>query len=419
VEENGHLRPTQETICLDHLTDPVLRRHVEHEAIALQCSFCDRRSTEPFAVPMDEIVEHVYKVATWLYEDFNNASYFAGEPFETPLDTLDVVADCVEGAFDDLVLDQVIDVIAGAFDYPESWFASGLQDQFAYGWDQFASTVKHQSRFIYLASSMRPGSDREPPALLARFLDGLLAYADKEARMLVTLDAGFKLFRGRMTDDLTALRTKIDAEPSTELGPAPAERAGAGRMNAQGIPLFYVADDLHTAVAEVALHSPYDDAVVGEFFTQRRLTILDLTKTPKMPSVFDHAHRERFMFTRFVDDFVGHITAPVILDGRQRIEYVPTQVVTEFLRWAPDRRIDGIAFPSRASKTGKNLVLFYGPGNAFRTEPPTEEELQSRGTERAIGWQNETTFVLPRNHITEHTVRRSVNVKVKPRRSSF
>jgi hypothetical protein len=43
-------------------------------------------------------------------------------------------------------------------------------------------------------------------------------------------------------------------------------------MNAQGVPLFCAAENMHTAVVEIALHSPYDDAVVDAFVTQRPIS---------------------------------------------------------------------------------------------------------------------------------------------------
>jgi RES domain-containing protein len=228
--------------------------------------------------------------------------------------------------------------------------------------------------------------------------------------MLIDLPAGTHLFRGRMTDDVGALRAEVDAAPAKELGSAPPKVAQAGRMNAQGIPIFYSATTIQTAVAEIALHSPYDDAVVGEFVTQRDLTIIDFTRKPKLPSVFDQAHRERFMFARFVDDFVDAITRPVVLDGRQRIDYVPTQIVTEYLRWVPRRRIEGIAFPSRVDRPGKNVVLFFGPGSEIRTDPLTNEEIEDRDLGLRIGESENPALVISQNAITHHSVRRSVRV---------
>lgn len=62
----------------------------------------------------------------------------------------------------------------------------------------------------------------------------------------------------------------------------------------------------------------------------------------------------------FLDGFVKNITRPVIPDGRQHVEYTPTQVLTEYLRWASPHPFDGIALPS-AQAGEKTYVFFRGP----------------------------------------------------------
>jgi hypothetical protein len=53
----------------------------------------------------------------------------------------------------------------------------------------------------------------------------------------------------------------------------------------------------------------------------------------------------------------------VIPDGRQHIEYTPTQVLTEYLRWMPENRIDGIALPS--AQTGEKTHVLFFDSKAF------------------------------------------------------
>jgi hypothetical protein len=397
-----------ETVCLDHIVDPVLRAHVAHEMLETACSFCSRKGDEPFAVPMNCVADEVFKVVTWLYAEYDPYSY-PYDDFAYNLETSEVVSDSSDGAFEDSVSYEVQEALVAAIATPESWASRGLQSQFQYDWSEFERTIRLESRFVYVANSYRPGSQREAPARLMHFLDGLLGYAEASADMVVSLPAKSRLYRARMTDKPEALRSRAMVEPSSELGSAPSNLAESGRMNAQGISLFYAAFDVSTAVAEVALHSRYDDAIAGMFQTVEALNVLDLTRKPSLPSAFDHAHRDRFMFVRFVEHFVANITAPVILDGRERIDYVPTQVVTEYLRWAPSTALDGIVFPSRANPDGKNIVLFFGAGHAFQTVPPTETEVQvarySGGVDRS------PALTISQADISRHSVRRHVTVE--------
>lgn len=52
------------------------------------------------------------------------------------------------------------------------------------------------------------------------------------------------------------------------------------------------------------------------------------------PSIFDPAGRVQYFGLRFLQQFVGDVTLPVELDGREHIDYVPTQVFTEYVRYA-------------------------------------------------------------------------------------
>lgn len=413
----GELQDNGKTVCLDHIVDPVLRRHLREAVTENSCSFCGRRPVgleHSFAVSLYTVAEHILRAISSRYQCFEQASYFEGEAWETDISTGDVVQEVGDTAFDRAVVEAVLVAVTDMIVGPDSWFEDDSHSAFQYSWEGFTETVRHEARFVFLAND-RIGAENEPPARLARFLEGVLTYADKSTQMLQTIEPGTALYRGRMTDEVESLYSQAVASPASSLGPAPTSRAAAGRMSGEGVPLFYAADRLHTAVAEIALHSPYDDAVVGEFITQRPLTIVDFTRKPRLPSIFDYAKKHRRMFTEFVDDFVKAITRPILLDGRERVEYVPTQIITEYLRWVPSRQIDGIAFPSRADAKGKNIVLFVGRGDQILSDPPTPEERSENGPERLFGGHTlRPTLMIAASGISTHSVSRSVRVRSRP-----
>ena len=399
------------TLCVSHITDDVLRGRLEPDADAFACSYCGRTASvgeEPFAVPMDLVGEYVWEAASWVYSDPGYIEYYNGEPWSTEglTETNEVMYDIFGDSVEEAVMDDVVLALVDAANDREYWTYNDHEYQFSLSWDAFQETVKTQSRFVFVGSSARVGYEEEPPARLAKFLKALLTYVESD--LLRTLPQGTKLYRGRMVDDLDRHREDIEAEPSTQLGPAPSEKAEAGRLNGKGISLFYAADDVDTAVAEIALHSPYDKAIVGGFVTQRPMQILDFTqRITTLPSIFatNEESRDRWLFARFAERFTKRITAPVLLDGRQLVDYTPTQVVAEYLRYVPETRIDGIAWPSHVGTgEGKNVALFFGPGHDFRTDPPTEAETKRRATKQP-------TLTLSPDDITEHRVKRRVKVK--------
>lgn len=89
--------------------------------------------------------------------------------------------------------------------------------------------------------------------------------------------------------------------------------------------------------------------------------MIDMTALPELPSIFEEDVAPRYDSVRFLRRFAEDIVLPIELDGREHIEYVPTQVFTEYLRYAfPGRRPDGLVFSS-ARASGRNYVLFCGP----------------------------------------------------------
>lgn len=121
--------------------------------------------------------------------------------------------------------------------------------------------------------------------------------------------------------------------------------------------MFYGSDDIDTVVAEIGAHSTNRYAIVGAFKTVRDLTLLNLADLPPVPSPFDDAGRAGYFDLVFVHAFARDLGKPVVLDGREHIEYVPTQVVTEYLRYVMPQSVDGILFRS-AQNGGVNCVIF-------------------------------------------------------------
>jgi RES domain len=89
--------------------------------------------------------------------------------------------------------------------------------------------------------------------------------------------------------------------------------------------------------------------------------VIDMTALPELPSIFEEDVAQRYDTVLFLRRFAEDIVLPIELDGREHIKYVPTQVFTEYLRYAfPGRRPDGLVFSS-ARAFGRNYVLFCGP----------------------------------------------------------
>jgi hypothetical protein len=64
----------------------------------------------------------------------------------------------------------------------------------------------------------------------------------------------------------------------------------------------------------------------------------------------------------FLEKFVEAISQPVEKDGCEHIDYVPSQVVSEYFalifQVSRGKHLDGIVYPSAVRPGGRNLVLF-------------------------------------------------------------
>jgi RES domain/HEPN/RES N-terminal domain 1 len=346
-------------ICVDHIADAALRTRLQPRTSGHECIFCGRTSgTEEiaFTVALNDLLEEVMVVARYFYDEASNTGIWDAEDgsYYAPgvVETDDVVADVCADAFEPEVSDEVCDTIVRAIGFDRQWSAEGARGSSipqTFQWARFSRQVKEVSRFIFLTS--RSGDGSEPTS----FLFELLSYLDKELGLMSSLPAGTRLYRGRL------VKHPGDVErTAAALGPAPLEKAAANRFSAPGISLFYGSEDAQTAVAEIAGHGPDPLAVVGRFETRRPLRILDFTRRPKVPSIFDRERRRQGEMARFLEAFIADVTRPIVPDGLVHIEYAPTQVVTEFLRWFPEIHIDGFALPS-AQTHRRTYILFLGP----------------------------------------------------------
>jgi hypothetical protein len=102
---------------------------------------------------------------------------------------------------------------------------------------------------------------------------------------------------------------------------------------------------------------------VGLWRSIRPMRILDLRRLPPVPSVFSEDARTHTLTLSFLHDFSSDIMKPVARNNQVHIDYLPSQVVTEFMR---DYRfsggpLDGVAYGSTVHERGWNVALFIGP----------------------------------------------------------
>lgn len=187
--------------------------------------------------------------------------------------------------------------------------------------------------------------------------------------------AGKKIVRARRLAgaDIAGLKELILTDPKAQLGPPPPTIAKQNRMNPAGVPLFYGAESIQTAIAEVR-PSIGDEVAICEFQTTRDLKLFDFTR-------FDQP-LERQTTSHWLDNYDKREEALVMLKYLNRLiaqparseetDYIMTQAMAEFLHYEIDDGFDGIIFGSVQDESGKNYAIFEEPTRetvAFPLEP--------------------------------------------------
>jgi hypothetical protein len=350
-----------DALCSECIKDRFLREIVSTEGAAAHCDVCEQ--DRPHTITIDRLGE--------LLEPEIRKHYRQGDQYppdwDQEGDDLDFVVPEALGQdfeFNDQIIDAVIaaeycDPRDGDIPFFEKGTnyvaipASGSDLQFRWAYVQHELSTTH--RFF---SSAAEAFFEE----LFHDADSILStHGTKEDRGVVTdLPTGFTVYRGRTCDGDFS---EIFKDPYKEVGPPPLKFARAGRMNADGISIFYGATDKETCLAELRPAIGEESAVIT-LQTTKSLRMLDFTRMPtayKSLSFFQpdfEEQAERLSFLRIL----GALISRPVVPGHES-EYLITQTMMEYLahvyRDPIERRsFDGVIFKSTQRDGGQNIVLF-------------------------------------------------------------
>lgn len=379
--EAGFSAPWGRSVCGSCTGDEALSSLVEQHANADECSFCGRKG-QNIAADTDTVLERIGSqlLIGWsraedvLYHDSEEESGYAGPVYEIR-DVLE--SEGVEFGNEDFE-SFVLEAFGETQYAPAGVYAMTQGEALRAGWDDLVETVKHRQRFFFvLARNDRSGDGAGVAVPRGRELLSELDRLIREYGLLRELSAGTPLYRVR----LHPLRKRY--ETAKDLGAPPPDSASQSRMSPAGIPMLYTAEEIETAISETveARRSPRKGLTVATFKPAETLRIVDFSQLPPIPSVFDDSpetprvrHELGFLYGMRRD-----IGGEVKLDGRQHIEYVPTQVVCEYIRHRlPERLgqpVHGLAWESTRASGGRNVVLFLDRDRCV--EPEERPRFQS------------------------------------------
>ena len=357
----GYTPPDDRFVCQACIKDQCLSQILKAASEEVSCSYCDSPNAAHISVLIDEIMDAIK------------------EDFDDPADELPY--DGKEGGWQGTVYDnwEILDQldpwtdrgdlqtdVASAISERDwckkDYFALDSFEALNYGWDRFKQQVLHRKRYLFMTPENGSLYDDHGSILPHQMLEKI-AELFRELHMFRELPVGTTLFRARVTKRDQCLST------AKELGtPTEHDARYPNRMSPAGIPMFYAAFRKKTAIAETfdtKRGNPSELVIhLASFETSVPLVLVDLAKLPTQPSCFDRTERHMIKSIRFLLNFRDDLTKPIAKDGREHTEYVPTQIVTEYIRHQVNYgeqekcRIDGLVYPSTKDSDGESVVLF-------------------------------------------------------------
>ena len=337
----------------EYLQQTIIENAIDNET----CSYCNDNDSSAKVCSLSTILPVIVSGLQYEYDMPENCL-----PYETreggwqgtTYDTYDLISDEVSLESDKLHSDIVNSI------HQEVWckhnpFSLSYDEMLKYGWDEFKTLVKHHSRFFFFYYKPKETYDFDeiPPSLILQKIGDEI----ENLNLLHTI-TDEKLYRIVWIKENEAMETSRLASPPNHLC------HNSHRMSPRGISMFYASLDKKTAQCETQQKGSEDNvSICGIWQTKEPLLLIDLSDIEKMPSLFDEDNRHKRDAIMFLQGFIRDISQDID-NGNQNnieIEYLPTQIIAEYFRYAftiNDNKIDGLIYPSAKNKEGKNVVLF-------------------------------------------------------------
>ena len=351
ADEKGYAISNNDWVCESCVSNSLLQEVIRRESVDSSCSYCESETAAPIEMLLNEISDAAFHGYTDPANELSYISREGGYQGEV-IESYELIQDLGHWTDNEKLQEDVEEAFAGSVWCREHYFSLTEEERLQFGWRDFVRQIKHQTRYLFLEERDDAEGEEIPPS---KMLDELGKLLSSQSNKLPT---GSVLFRVRVV--------RPDKLPNTaaELGTPPSSLAVVhNRMSPAGIPMFYCAEDKNTAALETYEPDSEPDRVivVGEWRTKRPLVLLDLTDLPQLPNPFDEHNRMYAPRLRFLYEFVSDLTKPVSRKSSS-IDYVPTQVVTEYIRrrmrTESGEPFDGIRYESSKQGGRISVVIF-------------------------------------------------------------
>lgn len=142
-------------VCGECFNDDGIQNFIVSRAVTNECSFCDAKSDQPIAAPIDDVVDHIKACIERLYEDpINSLTYDTEEDryFGTTYTTQDLFEE-IGLEFPNDSSGQLSEIVSDGLEN-SLWcqvnpYSLNAHERLQFSWEEFCRTIKHHRRYFF------------------------------------------------------------------------------------------------------------------------------------------------------------------------------------------------------------------------------------------------------------------------------
>lgn len=321
-----------------------LGRYIDSNGRIDMCDYCGKCKTPVMTI--DSLLARIYQSLQLYYESPEDYPHLQTPKYLSyTTDAIDDVDMELNDAREDFICDLKKSVdLDGKVWLRKAGIWTPFPEALKFSWQRFSLIVKTQWCYTYFLC----GNDILDPASYSPLdvMNAICELLQIQNAFITELPARTCIYRNRKYDVRFCLNAK-------GLGTSPSENSKSNRFSPKGVPMFYGSLDETTCKIESSGNGKY--SVTGVFHNTKPVRVLDLTNIPTIPKLYD----DNFCFIpafKFLHEFSNEISKDVVND---ELEYIPTQVFTEYIRMQGLRQFNIKGIKYKSSKKVEVKILFY------------------------------------------------------------
>lgn len=379
-QERGYSTGSDVFICDKHFGDSDIKTYIEKKGTADNiCSFCDDNEEPSVTINSDILLDGIVACINRSYDHpANGLAYetaeggYQGDVY----DTLELLNEVIPLDADYEILEYLANEIIQTEWTEAEFYGNSYSEELSYLWNNFSHLIKHKVRYLFkeiAPNQHEDGYHNEPHSILDSIGNSII-----KLNLFVNLPEKTNLFnQNALIYRARQHKSAEEVKSCKDIGSPPNDKASANRFSAEGISMFYGAENERTAIEEIIDRDEPNDLIsIAEFYPATELTLIDLRNINQI-GFFNFDAVELYEPSRFLSSFVHQVSIKIDWSQNRRIEFVPSQVVTEYFRHVlPSKagiEINGIIYKSAQNK-GRDCYVIFADNEQCNDEKDIDEK---------------------------------------------